>query len=344
MRQVKVWDPFVRIFHWGLALAVLGSFLTSEKDRLVHLHARIGLVVLGLVMARVAWGFVGSPAARFSSFVRGPRAVLEYAREMVRGRPSLHRSHNPMGGAMVVALLAVLLGLAATGALSYAGPEFGGPLAGHLARRSAHDLKEVHEALTGALLALIAVHVAGVAVSSFLERQNLVKGMVTGWKRDPAGEREPAPAAAMAAGRLAAALLTGAAVVVGLALLLGLPGKAWAAPVAAELLRDYEATARKENPSFQGFQAAEGRRIYDAVHVQDGAPVSCSTCHTANPRQRGLTPAGKVVEPLAPAANPDRFTNRHEVEKWFKRNCKQVMGRECTAAEKGHFLTFLLGA
>jgi cytochrome b len=205
MRQVKVWDPFVRIFHWGLALAVLGSFLTSEKDRLVHLHARIGLVVLGLVMARVAWGFVGSPAARFSSFVRGPRAVLEYAREMVRGRPSLHRSHNPMGGAMVVALLAVLLGLAATGALSYAGPEFGGPLAGHLARRSAHDLKEVHEALTGALLALIAVHVAGVAVSSFLERQNLVKGMVTGWKRDGRGAAGRGPADRGRRGRRAGA-------------------------------------------------------------------------------------------------------------------------------------------
>jgi Domain of unknown function (DUF1924) len=60
--------------------------------------------------------------------------------------------------------------------------------------------------------------------------------------------------------------------------------------------------------------------------------------------ERGLTPAGKVVEPLAPSANPDRLTDRRDVEKWFKRNCKQVLGRECTAVEKGHFITFLLGA
>jgi hypothetical protein len=61
-------------------------------------------------------------------------------------------------------------------------------------------------------------------------------------------------------------------------------------------------------------------------------------------RGRGLTPAGKVVEPLAPAANPARLTDRSEVEKWFKRNCKQVVGRECTAEEKGHVITWLLGA
>ena len=63
---------------------------------------------------------------------------------------------------------------------------------------------------------------------------------------------------------------------------------------------------------------------------------------TGDPRGRGRTPVGKVVEPLAPAANPDRLTDRREVEKWFKRNCTQVMGRECTAEEKGHFLTYLL--
>jgi hypothetical protein len=61
-------------------------------------------------------------------------------------------------------------------------------------------------------------------------------------------------------------------------------------------------------------------------------------------RGRGLTPAGKVVEPLAPAANPARLTDRSEVEKWFKRNCKQVVGRECTAEEQGHVITWLLGA
>jgi hypothetical protein len=242
-------------------------------------------------------------------------------------------------------VIAVLLGLAATGAAVYAGPEFQGPLAGLLTKRDAKAIKEVHEALSGVLAALVAVHVAGVLASSVLERQNLVAGMITGWKRAPAGLADlparPRRRALPLAG--AAALALGVAAAIGLALLLGMPRRAHAAgPVPADLLRGYEAAARRENPSFAGFSAQEGRRIYLAPHAAGGETASCSTCHTPDPRRRGLTPAGKVVEPLAPAANPDRLTDPRDVEKWFKRNCKQVMGRECTAEEKGHFVTFLL--
>jgi cytochrome b len=345
--KVKVWDPFVRSFHWSLALLVLASFLTSDRDALVPVHARLGLAVLALVLARLAWGLVGPRPARFSAFVRGPREVLAYARALLRGRPPAHLSHNPLGGAMVVAVIAVLLALAASGLAVWAGPEFRGPLAGLLSRREAKAVKELHEALSGVLLGLVVVHVAGVVASSLVERQNLVLGMITGWKRAPEGVRAgPAPAR----GRLlplarAAVLLLWAAAVIGLALLLGLPPRAHAAsPVPAELLRAYEAAARRENPAFGGFSAEAGRRIYLAEHAAGGERVSCSSCHTPDPRRRGLTPAGKVVEPLAPAANPDRLTDPRDVEKWFKRNCKQVMGRECTAEEKGHFVTFLLAS
>jgi cytochrome b len=347
MMKVKVWDLFVRSFHWSLALLVLASFLTSDRDALVHVHARIGLAVVALVLARLAWGVVGPRHARFASFVRGPREVLAYARAMVRGRPPLHLSHNPLGGAMVVAVIAVLLGLAATGAAVYAGPEFQGPLGGLLTKRDAKAIKEVHEVLSGVLVALVAVHVVGVAVSSLLERQNLVAGMITGWKRAPEGVhvlRAP-PRRSLLPLAGAAAVVLWAAAVIGLALLLGLPPLAHAAePVPAALLRGYEAAAREENPAFSGFSAEAGRRIYLAEHVAGGERVSCASCHTRDPRGRGLTPAGKVVEPLAPAANPDRLSDPRDVEKWFKRNCKQVMGRECTAEEKGHFVTFLLAS
>jgi hypothetical protein len=182
-----------------------------------------------------------------------------------------------------------------------------------------------------------------VLLSSVLERQNLVAGMVTGWKRAPAGH--PPPARTPIASRVAATLLAGAAAALALAVLLGFPVRSHAAgDVAAGLLRDYEASARRRDPAFRGFSAEEGRRIYLAEFPGDGGKVSCATCHTRDPRATGRTPIGKVVEPLAPAANPARFTDRADVEKWFKRNCKQVMGRECTAAEKGHFLTFLLGS
>jgi cytochrome b len=345
MQKVKVWDLFVRCFHWGLAVLVLGSFVTSDADALVPVHVGIGLAVVGLVLARVAWGLVGSHPARFRAFVRGPREVLGYAKAMLRGRPPLHRSHNPLGGAMVVALLAVLLGLAATGAVVRAGPEFAGPLAGVLGKHEAKAVKEVHEALSGALVALIAVHVLGVLASSLLERQNLVLGMITGWKRAPDGGAQVLPPRHPWLRPLAgaAALALGAAAALGLASLIGFPGRADAGtPVAEALLREYEAAARKANPAFAGFSAEAGRRIYVAEHAPEGQPISCARCHTDDPRRRGVTPVGKIVEPLAPSANPDRLTDRGDVEKWFKRNCKQVIGRECTAEEKGHFLTFLL--
>jgi mono/diheme cytochrome c family protein len=264
---------------------------------------------------------------------------------MVRGRPPVHLSHNPLGGAMVVVLVLVLLGLAGTGALVYAGPQFEGPLTGVLTKGTAKAIKDVHEALSGTLLVLIGAHVAGVVVSSLLERQNLVLAMITGWKRGPRTEPLPRPTWRTRLLPLAGAtaLALGVAAALGLAALLGLPERANAAsPVSAELLRDYEAAARKANPAFRGFSAAEGRRIYFAEHVQDGRNVSCAACHTSDPRQRGRTPVGKIVEPLAPAVNPDRLTDRADVEKWFTRNCKQVMGRECSAEEKGHFLKFML--
>lgn len=346
MERVKVWDVFVRLSHWGLGLLVLGAFLTSEEDRLVPLHVRLGLVVLALVLARVAWGFAGPAPARFRAFVRRPREIVAYARALARGRPPAHLSHNPLGGAMVLALLGVLLGIVATGVIVRAGPEFEGPLTGIAGKRTIHAVKEVHEALAVLLVALVAAHVVGVVVSSMVERQNLVAGMITGRKRAPgpaARAPDAEPSWVWTGLRLGGALAVGALAAVSVALLLGVPLTARAAsPVAPDLLKEYEAAARRERPGFQGFSVEAGRRLHLAEQVRDGERISCASCHTADPRQRGRTPAGKVVEPLAPSANPERFTDRREAEKWFKRNCKQVLGRECTAEEKGNYLTWLL--
>jgi cytochrome c peroxidase len=98
------------------------------------------------------------------------------------------------------------------------------------------------------------------------------------------------------------------------------------------------------SPAWAPEMAALGKRLFFDPMLSRDHSVSCATCHTASPRSRGRTPAGKVVDPLAPAANSVRLTDRGEVEKWFKRNCKQVLGRECTAEEKGNFVTWLLGA
>lgn len=183
MKKAKVWDLAVRLFHWGVGALVAVAFLTSEEDETIPVHIRVGLLVLGAVVFRVAWGIWGTPYARFRAFVRAPREVLAYAREYIRGRPPLHVSHNPLGAVMVIALLATLLGTTLTGIVTYAGPEWGGALASSLSKREAHAIKELHEALAGLLLVLVGIHVAGVVASSILERQNLVLGMITGRKR-----------------------------------------------------------------------------------------------------------------------------------------------------------------
>jgi len=116
------------------------------------------------------------------------------------------------------------------------------------------------------------------------------------------------------------------------------------APVAgattpAAQLAELAATARSESPGFAGFSAARGERLFR----QKGSDWSCASCHTADPRAVGRhAVTGKAIEPFAPAANPKRFTDESKTAKWFKRNCKDVFSRECTATEKGDLLSWLI--
>lgn len=110
-----------------------------------------------------------------------------------------------------------------------------------------------------------------------------------------------------------------------------------------EMLKQYEAQAKQENPAFAGFSAERGATFFKAERTHsEGQKVSCSTCHTADPRNQGKTRANKVIEPMAPVANPQRFTDTAKVEKWFGRNCKDVLERTCTAQEKGDFIQYLV--
>lgn len=110
-----------------------------------------------------------------------------------------------------------------------------------------------------------------------------------------------------------------------------------------ELLKQYEVQAKTENAAFAGFSADRGATFFKTERTHsDGKQVSCSTCHTADPRNQGKTRANKVIEPMAPVANPQRFTDPAKVEKWFGRNCKDVLERTCTAQEKGDFIQYLV--
>lgn len=110
----------------------------------------------------------------------------------------------------------------------------------------------------------------------------------------------------------------------------------------ADFLTGFEQQARQADPGFQGFSAERGRLFFTRTH---GGDWSCASCHTAAPDTSGKhAKTGKSIEPLAPAANPERFTGAAKVDKWFKRNCNDVLGRACTAQEKGDVLAWLMRA
>ncbi|MBZ0104786.1 MAG: DUF1924 domain-containing protein [Sulfuricella denitrificans] len=119
-------------------------------------------------------------------------------------------------------------------------------------------------------------------------------------------------------------------------------GAAWAAP--QDLLQSLAVQARQENTRFQSFSASRGEQLYHAKQLHSsGKTLSCASCHTDSPKALGRhAKTGKEILPLAPAANHERFADSAKAEKWFKRNCQDVLERACTAQEKGDFLSYLL--
>ncbi len=170
----RVWDPLVRVLHWSLVVSVLLAWVTREGGG--HWHEWAGYAALGVVALRFVWGWIGSARARFAGFVRGPSVTFSYARQVLAHREARHLGHNPLGGWMVVALLA---DVALTG------------LSGWLYTTDAYWgvkwVEEMHGAFANALLPLVALHVAGVIVTSQRHRENLVTAMIHGRKRPPSG-------------------------------------------------------------------------------------------------------------------------------------------------------------
>lgn len=218
-RTVGVWDPFVRIFHWTLVAAVTVAAVTGllADAPWIDMHVWAGTVMAGLVAARLLWGFLGPGSARFAGFVVGPRTVLAHLRELRAGTAARHLGHNPLGALMVLALLAAAGALAVTGVVAYGGVLKAGPLAFATGYADGRAMLEVHELLAYGLLALIALHVAGVAFESRRSRENLARAMVTGRKPARPGDHLPAarPARPVAAALLALGTLAIAAAGIG---------------------------------------------------------------------------------------------------------------------------------
>jgi cytochrome b len=168
--EVRVWDPFVRMFHWSLAGLFMFAFATGDEWDKPHELA--GYAIAGLIALRLIWGFCGPRHARFSDFVRSPRQVFAFMRQTMQMRAPRYLGHNPAGGAMVIALLSAISVISLTGYMmttdSFWGVEW---------------VEEVHEVSVYATLGLIALHVLGVIVASSEHSENLVLAMFTGRKR-----------------------------------------------------------------------------------------------------------------------------------------------------------------
>lgn len=110
-----------------------------------------------------------------------------------------------------------------------------------------------------------------------------------------------------------------------------------------KLVEEYTKQAKEKDAAFKGFTAEAGKELFLSKHKnKKGEEVSCSGCHTTDPTKKGKSKANKDIDPIAPSANPERFTDAKHVEKWFKRNCDDVLERPCTPQEKGDFITYMM--
>ena len=169
-RTVRVWDAFVRLFHWSLVASFGFAWLTQHSSETIHHWA--GYAAAALILLRLFWGVVGTHFARFSQFVRTPGTVLAYIGAIASGREARYIGHNPAGGAMVLTLMAAMTGTALTGWMMTTDAFWG-----------VEWVNKSHSLLANGLLLLVLVHLGGVLLASLRHRENLVRAMVTGRKR-----------------------------------------------------------------------------------------------------------------------------------------------------------------
>jgi cytochrome b len=169
-QAIMVWDMPVRVFHWLLVICFAGAWLSSESERWALIHYAFGYTACLLVLIRLVWGVIGTRYARFSQFLKSPKAVIGHFMAMLRGHPHHDVGHNPAGGLVMFALMLLILLIGLTGYLSV--KEFFGDFA-----------SEAHEVVANLVLGLVILHIIAAIGMSLIERQNLVRSMVNGKKQ-----------------------------------------------------------------------------------------------------------------------------------------------------------------
>lgn len=208
-KTVRVWDPFVRVFHWSL-LALFGFAWWSGENHEMERHRQAGYAILALLVFRVFWGFAGSRTARFTHFLKGPAGIKAYLRADLYDTPS--DGHNALGGWSVVALLSVLMAITLAGLFAVDVDGFeSGPLADWVSFDQGRVASGLHEAVFKVALAVIGLHVLAILFYHLMIGHNLIGAMITGkrerGKDDVASDVRWSPMLALG-GMAAAAALT----------------------------------------------------------------------------------------------------------------------------------------
>lgn len=168
--RTRVWDPWVRLFHWSLVAAFFVAYFTGDSVGAIHEWA--GHIALGLVAFRLLWGFVGSKHARFTDFVPGPLPLFDYGKKLLRGREPRYIGHNPAAAVMILVLLAAIIVISVSGWLLTTDWGWG-----------SETIEQVHEWAVDITLIAITLHVLAAVYESFKHRENLIRAMFTGFKR-----------------------------------------------------------------------------------------------------------------------------------------------------------------
>ncbi len=187
MTKRLVWDLPLRLFHWVFALSVAASWATAKAGvDWMQYHIYLGYLIIGLLVFRVIWGFIGPRHARFSSFLQRPAAVWSYARGLLRADSHPSVGHNPLGGLMVILMLALVAVQATTGLFTTDTILWTGPYYPSVSSATASLLSTVHNLNFNIILAAVGLHIAAIVYYRTFKKQNLVSAMFTGYK--PAAE------------------------------------------------------------------------------------------------------------------------------------------------------------
>jgi cytochrome b len=172
-QSVLVWDMPVRIFHWLLAISFAGAWLTSESESQQMIHYAFGYSAVALVLFRVIWGVVGTRYARFGQFIKGPTETIHHIKALLTGNQHAGPGHNPAGALAMISLMILILLIGLTGYWSV--KDFLGDF-----------MSEAHEVIADLTMVVVVIHIAAAIIMSFMQKENLIRSMVTGKKHGAA--------------------------------------------------------------------------------------------------------------------------------------------------------------